>query len=166
MTQAKHNASSLFQRSALWAALSLSVFGSAQALTLNRPVVQSKQGEALQAEIDISEITLTEQIEFQASLASQEIYKAAKIELPTSSGHPVDIQVQLLRRGNGKPYIKVTSQQAIHGNSLDLLIDFRWATGRMLRDFNLSLDEVSANKENHPLFAAKHGKWRTCASSN
>ena len=65
----------------MWAALSLSVFGSAQALTLNRPVVQSKQGEALQAEIDISEITLTEQIEFQASLASQEIYKAAKIEL-------------------------------------------------------------------------------------
>ncbi len=134
----------------MWAALSLSVFGSAQALTLNRPVVQSKQGEALQAEIDISEITLTEQIEFQASLASQEIYKAAKIELPTSSGHPVDIKVQLLRRGNGKPYIKVTSQQAIHGNSLDLLIDFRWATGRMLRDFNLSLDEVSANKKITP----------------
>ncbi len=134
----------------MWAALSLSVFGSAQALTLNRPLVQSKQGEALRAEIDISEITLTEQIEFQASLASQEIYKAAKIEIPASNGTPVDIQVQLLRRDNGRPYLKVTSKQAINGNSLDLLIDLRWATGRMLRDINLSLDDASANKKVSP----------------
>ena len=63
MTQVQRTASSLFQRSALWAALSLSIFGSAQALTLNRPVVQSKQGEALRAEIDISEITIAEQVE-------------------------------------------------------------------------------------------------------
>jgi FimV-like protein len=150
MTQAQRNASSLFQRSALWAALSLSVFGSAQALTLNRPVVQSKQGETLRAEIDISDITLTEQVEFQASLASQEIYKAAKIESPVSNGAPVDIQVQLLRRDNGRPYLKVTSKQAINGNSLDLLIDLRWATGRMLRDINLSLDDASANKKVSP----------------
>lgn len=150
MTQVQRNASSLFQRSAVWAALSLSVFGSAQALTLNRPVVQSKQGEALRAEIDISEITIAEQVEFQASLASQEIYKAAKIELPTSNGSPVDIQVQLLRRDNGKPYLKVTSKQPINGNSLDLLIDLRWATGRMLRDINVSLDESNSGKKVSP----------------
>jgi pilus assembly protein FimV len=150
MTQVQRNASSLFQRSALWAALSLSIFGSAQALTLNRPVVQSKQGEALRAEIDISEITIAEQVEFQASLASQEIYKAAKIELPTSNGSPVDIQVQLLRRDNGKPYLKVTSKQPINGNSLDLLIDLRWATGRMLRDINVSLDDSGSGKKVSP----------------
>jgi FimV-like protein len=147
MTQAQRNASSLFQRSALWAALSLSIFGSAQALTLNRPVVQSKQGEALRAEIDISEITISEQVEFQASLASQDIYRAAKIEPPVSNGVPVDIQVQLLRRDNGKPYLKITSKQPIYGNSLDLLIDLRWATGSMLRDINVSLDESSASKK-------------------
>ena len=158
MTKASTSASRLFQRSALCAALSLSVIGSAQALTLNRPVVQSKQGEALRAEIDISEITLTEQVEFQASLASQEIYKAAKIELPTSNGSPVDIQVQLLRRDNGKPYLKVTSKQAINGNSLDLLIDLRWATGRLLRDINLSIDDTSgAKKVSPPLMPGSPG---------
>ena len=150
MTKASLHASRLFQRSALWAALSLSLIGSAQALTLNRPVVQSKQGEALRAEIDISEITLAEQVEFQASLASQEIYKAAKIELPASNGSPVDIQVQLLRRDNGKPYLKVTSKQAINGNSLDLLIDLRWATGRLLRDINLSIDDTNGGKKVSP----------------
>jgi pilus assembly protein FimV len=147
MTQATRKASSLFQRSALWAALSLSVFGSAQALTLSRPVVQSKQGEALQAEIDISEITSTEQVDFQADLASQEIYKAAKIEIPANNGVPIDFRVQLLRRDNGRPYLKITSKQAINGNAIDLLVDLRWATGRLLRDFNLSLDEASTPKK-------------------
>ncbi len=145
MKKAHRSASYLFQRSALWAALSLSIFGSAQALTLNRPIVQSKQGEALRAEIDISEITYAEQIELQASLASQEIYKAAKIDLPVSNGLPVDIQVQLLRRDNGNYYLKVSSKQAINNNSLDLLIDLRWATGRLLRDLSLSLDDGKSN---------------------
>ena len=141
MTQAKQKASSLFQRSALWAALSLSLIGSAQALTLTRPVVQSKQGEALRVEIDISEISAAEQIELQANLASPEVYKAAQIEQPASNGSPLDIQVQLLRRDNGKPYLKLTSKQPINGNTLDLLIDLRWANGRLMRDFNLSIDD-------------------------
>jgi FimV-like protein len=141
MNKAHRSASNLFQRSALWAALSLSLLGSAQALTLNRPIVQSKQGEALRAEIDISEISYAEQTELQANLASQDIYKAAQIDLPTHNGVPVDIQVQLLRRDNGKLYLKVTSKQSIQSNSIDLLIDLRWATGRLLRDVSLSIDD-------------------------
>jgi FimV-like protein len=150
MKKAHRSATHLFQRTALCVALSLSVFGSAQALTLSRPIVQSKQGEALRAEIDINEITTVEQIEFQAGLASPEIFKAAKIEPPANNLGPIDIQIQLLRRDNGKPYLKITSKQAIYGQSLDLLLDLRWATGRVLRDFNLSLDEAtkSANKVN------------------
>lgn len=141
MKKASFPACALFKKSALWAALSLSLIGSAQALTLSRPVVQSKQGEALRVEIDISEITMAEQIDFQASLASPDVYKAAKIDAPSSNGVPLDIQVQLLRRDNGRPYLKVTSKQVIHGNAIDLLIDLHWATGRVLRDLSLSLDD-------------------------
>ena len=144
MTKAKRNASRLFQRSTLWAALSLSIFGSAQALTLNRPVVQSKQGEALRVEIDISEISAAEQIELQASLASPEVYKAAKIDPPASNGSPLDIQVQLLRRDNGRPFIKITSKQNVNGDAVDLLLDLRWANGRLIRDLSLSLDDAKA----------------------
>lgn len=166
MTQATRNASRLFQRTALWAALCLSVFGSAQALTLSRPVVQSKQGEALRAEIDISDISPTEQVDFQADLASQEIYKAAKIEIPANNGMPVDIQVQLLRRDNGKPYLKITSKQPINGNTIDLLIDLRWATGRLLRDFNLSLDDASASKKVSPVMPSLAATATTSKPSN
>ncbi|MEY4438725.1 MAG: hypothetical protein RIQ36_189 [Pseudomonadota bacterium] len=143
MKKASLHASRLFQRSAICAALALSFFGSAQALNLSRPIVQSKQGEALRAEIDITEISMTEQIDFQATLASPDIYRAAKIDLPTTAnGQPLDIQVQLLRRDNGRPFLKIVSKQPVQGNSLDLLIDMHWATGRMLRDLSVSLDDT------------------------
>lgn len=146
MTRAHRPATSLFQRSALWAALSMSMFGSAQALTLAPPVVLSKQGEALVAEADITEATIAEQIDLKANIASPELYQAAKVTLPNSNGMPVTLQVQLLQRSNGRPFLKITSQQPIAGSSLDVLIDLRWAGGRMLRDFNLLIEEAARPK--------------------
>ena len=153
MTKAALHASRLFQRSALWAALSLSLVGSAQALTLQRPVVQSKQGEALRAEIDVSEITSAEQIELEAQIASPDVYKAARLEVPMVNGQPLDVQVQLLRRDHGWPYLKITSKQPVTGNFLDLLIDLRWATGRLLRDVSLSIDDGSTKKLSTPMLS-------------
>jgi pilus assembly protein FimV len=139
-------ASDLFKQTALCCALSLSVFGSAQALTLSRPIVQSKQGEVLRAEIDVTEISISEQIELQAAIASPEVYKAAKIEMPTVNGQPIDVQIQLLRRDHGWPFLKITSTQPVNSNFLDLLIDLRWATGGLLRDVSLSLDSTNTKK--------------------
>jgi FimV-like protein len=122
------------------------MLGSAQALTLAPPVVLSKQGEALVAEADITEATIAEQIDLKATLASPELYQAAKVPLPNTNGTPVTLQVQLLQRSSGRPYLKITSQQPINGNALDVLIDLRWAGGRMLRDFNLLIEEAARNK--------------------
>jgi FimV-like protein len=109
-------------------------------------VVLSKQGEVLVAEADITEATIAEQIDLKATLASPELYQASKVPLPNSNGTPVTLQVQLLQRSNGRPYLKITSQQPINGNALDVLIDLRWAGGRMLRDFNLLIEESARNK--------------------
>lgn len=132
----------LFQHSALYTALSLSALGSAQALTLSSPHIQSKQGEALSVEVDVLEISEQEQTDFRASMASPEIYKAAGIQMPASGSTALEIQVRLLRRDNGKPFLKITSQQPVNGNFVDIMLDLRWATGRSLRDLNLSLDEA------------------------
>lgn len=163
MTQAHRPASNLFQRSALWAALSLSLLGNAQALTLSKPVVKSSEGEALQVEIDITNLSETEEANFQASLASQEAYQAAKIEAPGSNGVPADIQVELLRRPKGSYYLKVSSKQGVNTNFVDLLIDFRWATGRLLRDISVSLDaggSKNASKSNGLASMANSDKVR------
>ena len=158
MKKAHRSASHLFQRSALWAVLSLSMLGSAQALTLSRPIVQSKQGEALRVEIDISEIAIAEQIDLQATMANPEVYKASKVDVPLVNNQALDIQVQLLRRDRGRPYLKITSKQPVSTNFLDLLIDFRWATGGLLRDVSVSLDDGSSAKKSSdtPLLQSKN----------
>jgi len=131
----------LFKRSAICTALALSLVGNAHALTLSRPNVQSKQGEALRAEIDIIDLTTNEEVDLQASLASPDAYRAARMELPKSNGNAIDVQVQLLRRPDGRPFLKISSPQTVSGNFLDLLLELHWATGRSLRDVSLSLDD-------------------------
>lgn len=142
MTRTSCPASRLFQRTALAAALALSFVTSAQALTLSRPVLQSKQGEALRAEIDVTEITYTEQRDLQATLAGPEVYKAAKVELPMSNGAPLDVQIEVMRRPSGQLYLKVSSKQPVQSNTIDLLLDLNWATGRLLRDVSLSVTDA------------------------
>lgn len=150
MTRDLRPASTLFQRTALWAALSLTLLGSAQALTLSRPVVQSKQGETLKAEIDIADMTAAEQVNFQAALAGPEVYKATKLETPTSHGAALEIQVKLLKRNNGRPYLAITSQQTVTSNFLDVLLDLRWANGRLLRAVSLSMDDGRQSAPSSP----------------
>jgi len=131
----------LFKQSAICAALVLSLIGSAQALTLSRPNVLSKQGEVLRAEIDIIELTSNEEVDLQVNLASADPYRAARMEMPRSNGNPIDLQVQLLRRPDGRPYLKLSSSQVIATNFLDLLLVMNWATGRSLRNVSLALDD-------------------------
>jgi FimV-like protein len=145
MKSPAYTRSSLFKRSALCAALALSFVGHAQALTLSRPQVQSKQGEALRAEIDIIDLIPSEEVELQAGLASPEAYRAARMELPRSNGASIDIQVQLQRRPDGRAYLKITSPQAVNTHFIDLLLELQWATGRSLRDVSLSLDDGRGN---------------------
>jgi FimV-like protein len=153
MIRAPRPTSRLFQRTALWAALSLTLLGHAQALTLSRPLVESKQGEVLKAEIDILDMSAKEQVDFQAALAAPEVYKATKLEAPASNGKALDIQVKLLKRSNGNTYLAITSQQPVSGNFLDVLLDLRWSTGRLLRAVSLSLDDARQPAPQNPTSA-------------
>jgi FimV-like protein len=141
MKSPAYTRSSLFTRSAICAALAFGLGGSAHALTLSRPNVQSKQGEALRAEIDIIDLTTSEEVDLQASLASPDAYRAARMELPRSNGNAIDVQVQLLRRLDGRPFLKISSPQAVATHFIDILLELHWATGRSLRDVSLSLDD-------------------------
>jgi Tfp pilus assembly protein FimV len=103
MKRTAHTPPTWFKRSAVCAALAFSLVGSAHALTLSRPIVQSKQGEVLRAEIDIIELTSNEEVDLQVSLASADPYRAARMDMPRSNGNPIDLQIQLLRRPDGRP---------------------------------------------------------------
>jgi FimV-like protein len=133
---------SLFKRHSLLATLSLSLLGSAQAFTLSSPQILSRQGDPLRVELNVIEMSVEEQLDFSASLASPEIYKAAQIEMPMNNGSSVAIQINLLRRSNGKAYIQISSKEPISKDFVDLMVDFRWSNGRSLRNIAVALNDA------------------------
>lgn len=134
----------LFRQIALGAALSLAFAGSGWTMTFFSPVVQSKKGEPLLAEIDINDLTIQEQIELRAGMASADIYKVTQVEMPNVNGVPLDINVELMRRDGGRYYLKLSSDKSISNNFVDLLLELRWSTGRLIKKFSIALSETKA----------------------
>jgi pilus assembly protein FimV len=119
------------------AALLLLHAGAAQALSLGRLTVQSSLGEALRAEIDITNMSPEEASSLRTTLASPEAFRAAGVEFnPVLSG----AQLALARRPDGRAYIRVTGDRAVSEPFVDVIIDFAWASGRLQRAYTLLID--------------------------
>ena len=84
----------LFRQIALGAALSLAFASSGWAMSFFSPVVQSKKGEPLLAEIDINEVSIQEQFDLRVGMASADIYKVTQVEFPNINGTPLEINVE------------------------------------------------------------------------
>ena len=134
----------LFRQIALGAALSLAFASSGWAMTFFSPVVQSKKGEPLLAEIDLNDVSIQEQIELRAGMASADIYKVTQVEMPNTNGTPLDINVELLRRDGGRYYLKLSSDKSVSNNFVDLLVELRWSTGRLIKKFSIALSDTKA----------------------
>ena len=137
----------LLRQIALGAALSLAFASSGWAMTFFSPVVQSKKGEPLLAEIDLNDVSVQEQIELRAGMASADIYKVTQVELPNINGTPLDINVELMRRDSGRYYLKLSSDKSISNNFVDLLIELRWSTGRLIKKFSIALSDTKAESK-------------------
>jgi pilus assembly protein FimV len=109
----------------------------AHALGLGRLNVQSALGEGLNAEIDIASMTPEEAASLEVRIASPETYRAAGVEY-----HPVlsSARVQMARRPDGRPFIRVTSDRAVNDPFVDVILEMNWAAGRLVREYTLLLD--------------------------
>ena len=116
--------------------LLLSIASHAMALQLGRPQIQSKLGEPLKLEVQISELTALEAQEFQANLASSTVYQAAQINRVAGLDSVV---VTLVRKGDDLYLMQFQGAQPITDGFVDLLIEFRWATGRAFRNLGFPL---------------------------
>ena len=117
---------------ALWMAAS-----GASALGLGRLQVQSALGEALRAEIDVTSISPEEQGNLRLRVASPEAYRAAGVDynavLPGT-------QVELRRRPDGRPFLKITSDRGVQEPFIDVILEINWPTGRLVREYTMLFD--------------------------
>jgi pilus assembly protein FimV len=109
----------------------------AQALGLGQLRVQSALGEPLRAEIDVTSLSSEEAGTLVLRVAPPEAYRAAGVDYnPVLPG----TQVQLMKRPDGRTYLRVTSDRAVVEPFVDVILEMNWASGRLVREYTVLLD--------------------------
>lgn len=123
-------------------------FGNAAwALSLGRAAVQSSLGQALSAEIEVNIASDAEAETLSVDLASAQTYAAANLEYsPALKG----VKVLLQSRSVGTTAIQIVGQLPLNEPVLQLLLEVRWSTGKMVRAFTLFIDPAPAGDPNLP----------------
>ncbi len=110
------------------------------ALGLGRLSVQSSLGETLRAEIDVTSLTPEEAANLKIRIAPPDSYRAAGVDynsvLPST-------QAALLRRPDGFPFLRLTSDRVVQEPFVDVILELSWSTGRLVREYTLLFDPPS-----------------------
>ena len=109
----------------------------ANAAGLGKLNVLSGLGEPLSAEIEVLSASAEELAGLTAAIAPDEAYSLQGIERPALHS---TIRVEVKKKTDGSPILKLTSSQPITDPFLDMLVQVDWPTGRLLREFTLLLD--------------------------
>ena len=109
----------------------------ASALSLGRIAVQSALGETLRAEIDIPEINAEEAATLHAGVVPAAAFAAAGLEY---NAVMTGLQATLMRRADGRAYLRLTTDRAVNDPFVDLILEASWSSGRIVRDYTLLLD--------------------------
>ena len=115
----------------------------AAALSLGRITVQSALGEPLRAEVEIPEINAEEAASLKASIALPDAFRAAGLDYNPAMA---SLQVTLQRRNDGRAYIRISGDKAINDPFVDMILEARWASGRIVRDYTLLFDPPRARQ--------------------
>ena len=113
------------------------VAGSAWGLSVGKATVQSSLGQGLRAEVEVSSATDVEADSLTADLAPLQAYAASNLDVsPALNGIKVSVQ----RQAGGNAVIRIIGEQPINEPVLQVLLDVRWSTGKMVRGFTLFID--------------------------
>ena len=125
----------------LLAALCYFVTGGAWALSLGNASVQSSLGQGLRAEVDVSTAADAEADSLTAEVAPAQAYAAGNLDFsPTLK----DLKISVQRRAGGNMVIRIVGDRPVNEPVLQILLDVRWSTGKMVRSFTLFIDPPAA----------------------
>ena len=129
------------------ALLCWTVGGTAWALSLGRATVQSTLGQSLNAEIEVSISSEAEAESLTVGIANSQTYAAANLDYsPLIKG----LKISLQNRGAGSALIHVVGEQPVNEPVVQLLLEARWSTGKMVRSFTLFIDPPPAGGQSTP----------------
>lgn len=127
-----------------YATVLMTLSASTDAAGLGKLTVLSSLGEPLRAEIEVLDAADLDLSTLAARMASPDAFRQSGIErAPTLSS--VHFSVEKKKRDG--VVIKVSSPQIISDPFLDMLIEFQWPTGRLVREYTVLLDPPGFSKQ-------------------
>ncbi len=118
--------------------------GQAHALGLGRLNVQSALGETLRAEIELTSLSSEEAASLRVRVAPPDAFRAQGLDY---NAVLAGTQVQLIRRPDGRAVLRLVSERSVQEPFLDLLLDIRWSSGQLNREFTLLFDPPSSTQQ-------------------
>src|SRR5438067_5126432 len=131
-------------------AASLLLAATAHAAGLGRLTVLSTLGEPLSAEIEIVSLAPGEDEGLAARLAAADVFAQAGIDVNPALN---TVRISIERRDK-RPYLRVTTRDAINEPFLDLLIELQWPSGRLVREYTFLLDPPEYRSRRQAIAAA------------
>jgi len=114
---------------------------------LGKATVQSSLGQGLKAEVQVNGATDSEAESLAVEVASAAAYAASNLDFsPALKG----LKVALQKQGGGNAVIRITGDQPLNEPVLQILLDVRWSTGKMVRVFTLFIDPPAIADKNKP----------------
>ncbi|MFZ5655378.1 MAG: FimV/HubP family polar landmark protein [Pseudomonadota bacterium] len=107
------------------------------AIGLGEIRLQSAMEERLQAEIDLLNIGDLDEQQMIVSLAPPEDFEQAGVDRDFQLA---DLRFRVDLEDKARPVIRVSSRQVISEPYLNFLVELRWPSGRLLREYTLLLD--------------------------
>ena len=109
----------------------------ADAASLGRLTVISDLDQPLIAEIELLGVDPTQLGDYTAQLASEQAYRIQGIE---KTPPQYSIRVEVIRKFDDSPVLKLTSGQPLHSRSTNILVQLDWPNGRVMREYALLLE--------------------------
>ncbi len=122
--------------------MALSMPGAAHALGLGDIHVDSALNERLSAHIDIVGATALELNELRAAVANRETFLRHGDERPAFLASTT---FQVTQDANGSPVLSVRSTESFTEPVVNLLVELRWRTGELVREYTLLLDPAGSS---------------------
>ncbi len=108
----------------------------AHAVVLGPMLVQSRNGEALQADIVLRRVKPSEAQALQVSIGDEAAYQEAQLQRPAIASQ---LKVEVVPRGE-RLRLQVRSTQPVQDKQLDVVVVVQWPAGRVVRSYTLLLD--------------------------
>jgi len=126
----------------LFLAMSVLLTCQVHALQLSQPSLQSQLGQPLKLEVLISDLSVQEAQDFQVVLADDKVYQTAKID---RVGGLDNMTLSLIKRGDDGYVLQIAGTEPLLSPYVDVLLEFRWASGRSFRNIGFPLSGTLNN---------------------